>query len=208
MYQVALLGGIASGKSTVARELARLGARRIDLDQVSRELLVAGTPCMDALCAEFGADLVDTRTGEVRRHLIAERAFGSPERAERLEAIEVPFIERELRDRLAGLSAEPGVVVVEVPLPDRVPGLLDDVDEVALVACPLALRRRRAVARGMDAADFDARAARQPSDGWLAAHATTTFENEDGEASLLAQADAWWELRVRQGAFPPGAPSA
>lgn len=201
VYEVALVGGMASGKSTVARELERLGATRVDLDAVSREVLAPDTPCEREVRAAFGDAVVDPKTGELSRRLLAEHAFADHGRADRLEAIELPHIERTLRRRLADLEGRPGVVVVEVPLPDRVPGLLQDLDEVVAVVCPLGLRRERARGRGVAPDDFDARVARQTTDEWLVAHAATVFDNTGDERALLAQADAWWELRMRQGAF-------
>ncbi len=47
----------------------------------------------------------------------------------------------------------------------------------------------------MTADDFDARAANQPSDGYLAAHANTVIDNAGDETSLLAAVDAWWDER-------------
>ena len=62
MRTVFLTGGIASGKSTVARELERLGAWRIDLDELSRRVLEPGSPCLGEVTRAFGDDLVDPRT--------------------------------------------------------------------------------------------------------------------------------------------------
>ena len=75
MYTVFLAGGTASGKSSAARELERLGAWRIDLDELSRAVLAPGEPCVAEVCAAFGDDLVDPQTGELDRALLARRAF-------------------------------------------------------------------------------------------------------------------------------------
>ena len=72
MYTVFLAGGTASGKSTVARELERLGAWRIDLDELSRAVLAPGEPCVAEVCAAFGDDLVDPGTGALDRALLAQ----------------------------------------------------------------------------------------------------------------------------------------
>ena len=72
MYKLFLAGGIASGKSTVARTMQRLGAWRYDLDRVSREVLAAGSPVVARVAEAFGADLLDPQTGELNRHLLAE----------------------------------------------------------------------------------------------------------------------------------------
>ena len=201
MYEVLLAGGTASGKSTVARELERLGARRIDLDQVSRDVCAVGSEVCRRLAEAFGADVLDPRTGELDRALLARRAFSSEESTRELEAIELPAIGEELARRVR--TAGDGVVVVEVPLLDRVEGMLDDVDEVICVTCPLDVRRRRACGRGMDPADFDRRVAHQPNDEYLRAHADTVLDNSGDEGALVARVGAWWKERERAG-WPRG----
>ena len=79
MYTVFLAGGIASGKSSVARELERRGAWRIDLDQVSRAVLEPGSDCLPEIADAFGDDLLDPQTGELDRGLLAGRAFADAE---------------------------------------------------------------------------------------------------------------------------------
>ncbi|WP_293845521.1 dephospho-CoA kinase [uncultured Parolsenella sp.] len=190
-----LAGGIASGKSTVARLLHDRGAWLCDLDQVSREVLEAGSPVLDAIAAVFGDDLIDGDTGELNRGELAARAFATPEDTARLEVIEMPAI----RERLAAIltssscsGAEPKLTIVEVPLLDRVEDLLPLADDVLVVTAPLALRRERAIGRGMTAEDFDARAARQPSDEYLRAHATHVIENDGDAVALESAVNAWW----------------
>ena len=190
-----LAGGIASGKSTVARLLHDRGAWLCDLDQVSREVLEAGSPVLESIATEFGDDLVDRDTGELNRGELAARAFATPEDTARIEAIEMPAI----RERLAAIltssscsGAEPKLTIVEVPLLDRVEDLLPLADDVLVVTAPLALRRKRAIGRGMTGEDFDARAARQPSDEYLRAHATHVIENDGDAAALEAAVGTWW----------------
>ena len=126
MYKVFLAGGIASGKSTVARILEGLGASRIDLDQVSRSVLSPRSACSAAVAKAFGEDLVDPATGEINRPLLAKRAFATPEGGARLEAIELPFISEALAHALdeEERSGAASVCVVEVPLLDRVEAML------------------------------------------------------------------------------------
>ena len=59
MYRVIVAGGIASGKSTFARELERLGALRIDLDELSRVVLDQDQTLVAAIVRRFGDDVVD-----------------------------------------------------------------------------------------------------------------------------------------------------
>lgn len=196
MYTVFLAGGTASGKSSAARELERLGAWRIDLDELSRAVLAPGEPCVADVCAAFGDDLVDPQTGELDRALLARRAFAEPESAELLEKIELPHIRAMLARMLtAGICGqrEPACCVVEVPLLDRVESMTDLADEVVAVTCPLGVRRERARLRGMDPDDFDRRVARQPSDDYLRSHATTVIDNSGDEKDLLSAVRDWWD---------------
>lgn len=202
MYKVFLAGGIASGKSTVAEALEGLGALRCDLDQVSRQVTAAGSPVLQEIAREFGEDVLDPVTGELRRHALAERAFSSDEGAQRLERIELPAIRQRLMAVLTeGVPDDGGhpVLVIEVPLPDRIEGLLPLADEVLCVVCPMDVRRRRALGRGMDEADFERRVARQPSDAYLRAHADTVFDNAGSREELVAQVRSWWERRRASG---------
>ena len=200
MYKVILAGGIASGKSTVARELERLGARRIDLDQISLDVLAPHATCTSEVAAAFGEDLLDERSGHLDRGLLASRAFASAEAAARLEAIELPHIARELELRLAA-AADGGApcAIIEVPLLDRLADVHAIADEVLCVTCPLDVRRERARTRGMAPADFDARAARQPSDDYLRSHADAEIANDADLAHLLDQVRAWWADRTNKG---------
>lgn len=203
MYTVFLAGGIASGKSTVAQTLERLGAIRCDLDQVSREVCRPGSPALVELGRRFGTDLVDPKTGELNRHLLAERAFATQEGTRDLESIELPFISRRLAEVLADAAsskdANHPVEVVEVPLLDRVEDLIPSVDEVLCVTCPLEVRRNRAVGRGMDVADFDRRVAQQPDDDYLRAHANSVFDNAGTPEELTHQVRTWWQKRADTG---------
>lgn len=196
MRTVFLAGGIASGKSTVARLLKERGAWLCDLDQVSREVLEPGSPVLEEIAREFGDDLINPEAGELDRKELALRAFSSPEDTARLEAIELPAIKERLAQILTNTccaATAPTLAVVEVPLLDRVEDLLPLADEVLCVVAPLALRRERAIGRGMAGEDFDQRVLRQPSEEYLRAHATHVIENGGNEHELAEAVDAWWQ---------------
>ena len=198
MYVVYLAGGIASGKSLVARRLEGLGAWRIDLDQVSREVLAPGEPCLAEIARAFGDDLVDPDTGALDRAALAARAFADEESTALLESIEHPYIAARLEALLTGTAAEcpdplPAVCVVEIPLLDRVERLIPLADEVVAIVAPLETRLGRAVGRGMARADAERRALSQPSDDYLRAHADLVLDNGGTEAELVSAVDAWWD---------------
>lgn len=195
MYTVFLAGGIASGKSTVARELERLGAWRVDLDQISRAVLEPGSPCLAEVTAAFGDDLVNAQTEVLDRALLARRAFSDAASTTLLERIELPYIKDMLVRTLAGeccALSKPAVCVVEVPLLDRLEPLFDLADEILVVTCPVEVRRERAFGRGMDASDFDRRRASQPTDDYLRARADHVLENTGNEKDLVTAVRSWW----------------
>lgn len=202
MYTVFLCGGIASGKSSVAAELSRLGAFLVDLDQVSRQVTRPGSPVLAQLAQEFGADVVDPDTGELRRRLLASRAFATAEGARQLERIELPAIREVLVRLLTDDDCTDGparVLVVEVQLLDRIEELIPLVSEVICVTCPMGVRRMRAVRRGMDPEDFDARVANQPTDDYLRSHADTVLENDGTPQELVQKVRQWWDTRSETG---------
>ncbi len=194
---VFLVGGIASGKSSVASQLEQLDAIRIDLDQISREVLAPGSALLKHIAKEFGADLIQA-DGSLDRKKLALRAFATAERTAALEALELPAIKNKLVEQVKRIQAaqiQVPCVVVEVPLPDKMGPLLKLADEVLGVICPLELRRVRAIGRGMSEQDFDRRAARQLSDADLLALCDSTLDNSGDQEGLKEQVQNWWNER-------------
>jgi len=113
---IGLTGGIATGKSTVARMLRELGAEILDADAVVHELQAPGAPLLAEMARCFGADILDER-GALRRELLAERVFGDAEARRRLEALIHPRVGAELARRLAEARRGPApLIVLDVPL--------------------------------------------------------------------------------------------
>lgn len=191
MRTVFLAGGIASGKSTVARMLEERGARRIDLDALSREVCLPGSEALQKIVQRFGEDVIDPKTSELRRGVLAQKAFATAESTRALEDITHPAIFDALEQRLAK-AADDDVCIVEVPLLDRAQAFTAVADEILCVVCPRDIRLRRAVSRGMAAADFERRDAQQPSEEYLREHATTVLVNDGSTESLERCVDEWW----------------
>ena len=97
---VGLTGSISSGKSTVARFFERLGAARIDADQLAREVVAPGAPALQAIVERWGEALLDER-GALRRAALAERVFSSPTERRALELITHPAIAQLSATRIA-----------------------------------------------------------------------------------------------------------
>lgn len=101
MLVVGLTGGIASGKSVVARMLKELGARVIDADAISREVMSPHTACWEKLLEQFGEGILDADLSINRKKLAAE-IFGNADKRALLNSIVHPFI----KDRIDQMLAE------------------------------------------------------------------------------------------------------
>ena len=99
VLSVGLTGGIASGKTTVARMLSELGAFVVDADRIAHELLAPGGRAVDATVGHFGREILDARGG-IDRTELAKRVFADPAAREALNAIIHPDVRRELDLRI------------------------------------------------------------------------------------------------------------
>ncbi|MDT0178725.1 dephospho-CoA kinase [Microbacterium sp. ARD31] len=194
MTLIALTGGIASGKSTIARRLAEHGAVIVDADAIVREVQQPGSPVLAEIAAAFGNDVL-TGTGELDRPLLASRVFGDEDAVRRLNAIVHPAVRVESAARFeAAQAADPSAVVVyDVPL--LLEARAEDPWELVVVAyAPVELRRERLVSlRGMSPADADARIASQVDDERRLAIADVVIDTSGSMAQTLSQVDALWE---------------
>ncbi|MHB1318026.1 MAG: dephospho-CoA kinase [Anaerolineae bacterium] len=98
-YVIGLTGSIATGKSTVARMLADLGACVIDGDRVAHEVMRSGTAVHAALVAYFGRGILRA-DGEIDRQVLGSRVFADPEELLALDRLVHPAVRVEAR-RLA-----------------------------------------------------------------------------------------------------------
>ncbi|MEW2011610.1 MULTISPECIES: dephospho-CoA kinase [Microbacterium] len=194
MTLIALTGGIASGKSTIARRLAEHGAVIVDADAIVREVQQPGSSVLAEIAAAFGDDVL-TGTGELDRPRLASRVFGDEDAVRRLNAIVHPAVRVESAARFAAAqAADPSAVVVyDVPL--LLEARAEDPWELVVVAhAPVELRRERLVSlRGMSPADADARIASQVGDERRLAIADVVIDTSGSMAQTLSQVDALWE---------------
>lgn len=91
MLWIGLTGGIASGKSTVSRVMARAGAAVIDADRLVHAAISKSGPAYRQVIEVFGVDILDTR-GEIDRKRLGAEVFRSAERRRQLEQIVHPHV--------------------------------------------------------------------------------------------------------------------
>jgi dephospho-CoA kinase len=118
VLRVGLTGGIASGKTTVARMLSDLGAFVADADRIAHELLAPGGRAVDAVVGHFGREILDARDG-IDRSALARRVFADPAARAALNGIIHPEVRRELDLRIESFRRDKAggpVAVVDAAL--------------------------------------------------------------------------------------------
>lgn len=146
MKIVGITGRSGCGKSSATNFLVRMGYPCIDADQVARDVLLPGSVCLAQLQKQFGDDILDD-TGALRRRLLADRAFATPEGTRVLTQITQPEILRRIEQWLQQAQAEgaslafvDGAVIVGTPFQARC-------DALVLVTAPYELSVQRICAR-------------------------------------------------------------
>ena len=169
LFRVALTGGIASGKSTVADLFAARGVPVIDTDVIARQVVEPGQPALAEVVTAFGTDVLGA-DGRLDRRRLREVIFADAGARRRLEAILHPAIrvEMERQSRAAGGAYQ----LLVIPLLTE-GGRRDHVDRVLLVDVPEAVQVERLMRR----------------DGVSLEQATASLAAQATRAARLAMAD-------------------
>ncbi len=140
---VGLTGGLASGKSCVARLFEELGVPVIDADIAAREVVAPGEPALGEIRTHFGTG-VFTRDGHLDRARLRAIVFGDEDQRRALEAILHPRIRQHMRASLRMQDAPYAILVIPLLIET---GGYEDVDRVLVVDAPRRLQLERAAAR-------------------------------------------------------------
>lgn len=182
--RVGLTGGLAGGKSTVARWLGEEGFQVIDADRLVAELYEPERAGAAAVLALFGPEALDGR-GAVDRPKVAARVFRDPAARRSLEDAVHPLVRRRFEEIAA---AAQGVVVLEATLLVEA-GYTPLFDLVVTVESPCELRLQRAIERGMDEAAARARLLAQGDGEERREAAHRVIDNSGDLAHLRHQVD-------------------
>jgi len=149
IFRVALTGGIASGKSTVADMFGDLGAVLIDTDIIAREVVLPGTPGLQDIVDTFGTEMLDA-DGMLDRPAMRRLVFADDSKRRQLEAILHPKIRQEAERQMQTRGGPYQIVIV--PLLVESP-LKNIVDRIVVVDCSEAIQLERLLARDIGTKD-------------------------------------------------------
>jgi len=213
LYVVGLTGNIATGKSTVAKMLAELGARVIDADALAHQVMMAGTPTWHQVVEQFGRDILQ-EDGEIDRTRLGARAFAEPVAMERLEAIVHPAVIAEAESLLqaAQSALEPTPDAESAPHPAfdaRQVAVLEAIkliesgmhhrcNEVWVVTCPREQQVQRLMeTRGLSRSEAELRIDAQPPQADKVALASVVIDNGGGLQATWEQVQGEWDRILR-----------
>ncbi|GAA4824918.1 dephospho-CoA kinase [Actinomycetospora corticicola] len=194
MLRVGLTGGIGAGKSTVASELASLGAVIVDSDKIAREVVEPGTDGLAAVVEAFGPDVLDD-DGALDRPALGRIVFADDEARARLNGILHPRIGARTGDLVAAAPSD-AVLVHDVPL------LVENGMEAAfalvvVVDAPEDVRvERLGRTRDMSAEDARSRIRAQATTDARRAAADVWIDNVGSEDEVRAGVRALWHDRL------------
>ena len=190
MYLIGLTGGIAAGKSTVAKRWVELGAIEIDADQIAREVVEKGTLGLQQIRDHFG-DSVLNEDGTLNRAALGKRVFADQTELNALNSIVHPLVKARTAELLAQMPPN-AIVIYNVPL--LVEAAVDhDFDTVVTVEAPEEEQLKRLVSnRGMTETEAKARILSQAKPVERAARADRILSSNQDIHLLLRDADALW----------------
>ena len=194
MLIAGLTGGMACGKSFVARELGNLGCSVIEADDVGHEVLTPGGEAFAPVVTAFGTDILNPK-GWIDRAALAAKVFGNPKELERLNAIVHPAVRQvALRQMREIGKSDPHAVVIYVAAILLESGAYRDVDQIIVVTCTREQQMARALERtGATEAAVIARLDRQMPLEEKQAYADYLIDASGTEAETLRQTREVWE---------------
>ena len=204
MICLGITGRSGCGKSTVTSVFSAHGVPLADADQISREILLPGSPLLPKLAQRFGADILK-QDGTLDRRLLADRAFATPEGKAALDSLTHPEIVRRIRaakqaalDAGAPLFVLDGAVIVGT-------AAQAECDRLCVVTAPFETSVARIVARDGISTEMAARRLNaQTPEETLTAQADYVLRNDTDLARLQAAAAQLCTRLMQEGADGKG----
>lgn len=190
---IGITGSFGSGKTTVAKMFARLGAYVIDADRVYHSLIKPGKPCYKKIVQHFGRDIL-SRTGKIDRKKLGGIVFKEKSRLKLLNSVTHPEVIKKIKDMAR--SKKSGVIIIEAPLLIE-SGFHKEMDKVVLVANKKEEQiKRMREGRGLSSGKTLKRIRMQMPFKKKLASADFIIDNSGSKAQTLRQVkNIWQKLR-------------
>ena len=204
MIVIGLTGGIASGKTTAAEQLAELGGTVIDADRLGHRAYEPNSPAFEKIVNEFGHDVV-ADDGTINRQILGGKVFGDAEQMLRLTNIVWPEIHRLAKTDISECRRSGAEVVVLEAAVLIEAEWLDLVDEVWVVSVKPPVARERLMARNkLSEEQAQARLDSQISNRKREEHADVKVENSGDPAQFERRITFQWKRLQKRIAEPAG----
>ena len=183
---IGLTGQTGAGKTTVLRCWQQKGVCVFDSDLAVRRIYDSGSPCLKAVAAQFGADILNDDQS-LNRPLLAQRAFATPENTRILNELVHPFV---LAQMLKVIKRErPGIMVCDAPQLFE-----SDLDVLCDVIVSVLAHEETRIGRickrdGITREQAQARVSAQLDEAFFRAHSDYVLENNGSQAELLHKAE-------------------
>jgi len=183
---IGILGGIASGKSTVAAELAKLGCKVIDADKIAHKLL-ENKAVKKEIVDLFGRTILDS-TGRIDRKRLGGVVFSDADKLSSLNGIIHPLVLQRVEELMGRYDRQNQVkaIVLDMPLLVEV-GWAKRCDKLIFVDCRKKIRLNRAKKMGFDKNQLKIRENFQISLDNKVSLADNAIENNSDFSALVRQ---------------------
>lgn len=192
---IGLTGGIGCGKSTVGKILEELGLRRLDTDQVARNVVEPGSEGLAAVVEAFGSSVLNS-DGSLDRGAVGTIIFADGLKRKLLEGLLHPLIWNEIETFVSDCRREGHHAVIEVPLlfENR---RQDKFDSVWVVATSSELQKARLHKRnGWSEQEIESRIASQMPLDEKVERADTVIWNIGSPAALKQTVQEAWQREI------------
>jgi dephospho-CoA kinase len=195
---IGILGGIGSGKSTIAAEFAKLGCKVIDADRIAHELLEE-PPVREKIVSLFGQAVLDS-SGKIDRRKLAEVVFADDHMLASLNRIIHPLVLQRTKELIERSKSQNQIkaIVLDMPLLVEV-GWHKRCDKLIFVDCEQKLRQERAKKMGFNKKQIKIRENFQISLDSKASLADNTIENNSDFSAIAKQVTGIFSYIVDNG---------
>ncbi|MBL7143667.1 MAG: dephospho-CoA kinase [Phycisphaerae bacterium] len=195
---IGILGGIGSGKSTIAAEFAKLGCKVIDADRIAHELLEE-PPVREKVVSLLGQAILDS-SGKIDRRKVAKVVFADDHMLASLNRIIHPLVLQRTQELIEQSMSQNQVkaIILDMPLLVEV-GWHKKCDKLIFVDCEQKLRRERAKKLGFDKKQIKIRENFQISLDNKVSLADNTIENNSDFSAIAKQVTGIFSYIVDNG---------